>query len=131
MGLYLAGPGSFSFGYTDDDGVSQWQRVNPRQDVMQMGLPKGVIGQLKQYKSGRNLVFFETPEAPAKEAGYSSGPISMDRFKDAPKAAEAAPVEEVPEAEPVAAPHVVVTAVDEKGDEKPKAKAKGKQSPKS
>lgn len=117
MGLYLNGRGSYSFGYTDDDGNPQWARVNPRQDAENMGLPKGVVKQLKELKSGRNKVFFETQEAP-REYGYSGGAIDMSKFKDAsektakayaPSEKEANEHNDSPESSQ--GPHVVVKEV--------------------
>jgi len=81
MGLYLAGNGSYSFGYTDDDGNPQWQRVSPRQNVEDMNLPAGVVKQLKNLRSGRSSVFREIKHAPTREAGYTGGPISMDNYR--------------------------------------------------
>lgn len=84
MGLYLAGRGSYSFGYIDENGETKHKRIVPRQNVEEMGLPDIVIKQLKELRSGRNKVFLEFgAAAPPREAGYTSGSISMDHYKKA------------------------------------------------
>jgi len=154
MALVLVGCTSYGVRFVNEDGIPTNKRIHHGQDVEKLGLPEEVLKDLRLAKLAGRPVFAQVGK-PADKPSKSGGLIDMDGLnavvgnKRVEEAAQKAAAEEVKPA-----PHVVVEVVAEveeapkateadKGVElvteavekapaarKPKAKARGKNSPK-